>query len=82
MKSIVGALLIVALCIALLVVVYFAEELHLGHLAISLGVAVFGGLMYRITRWMRGPGSEFGTPVPSLGLTERELDKDTPEDRS
>ena len=59
MKSIVGAVLIVALCSALLVAVYFSEEWHLGHFGISLALAAFGGLIYRITRWLRGPGSEF-----------------------
>lgn len=71
-KKIAGTIAIFVLCGLILVVVALADQWHLGHYAISLSVVLFGGLIYRITRWMRGPGSEIGTPVPSLNLTERE----------
>ena len=79
MKTIVGGIAIFVLCGAIIITAMLAEEWHLGHWGISLGMAVFGALIYRITRWMRGPGSEFGTPVPSLDLTQRELEDDGPQ---
>jgi len=76
MRKIVGPILIVALCLVILgIAIVTAEfEMHeLGYfLILGVGVAV-----YHVTRWMRGPGSELGTPVPSLNLAERELDEES-----
>ena len=76
MKTIAGALAIVLLCCAILGVEVLAAQFELGEIAYFL-ILPIALAVYYVTRWMRGPGSELGTPVPSLNLSEHALDDDS-----
>jgi len=74
MKKLAGFILIVALAAAILAGGLIAANYGVSRIFIRFVLPLLALPIYWITRWMRGPGSEFGTPVPSLSLSERALD--------
>ena len=74
MRTVVGMTLNFLLCGVMLLTAVASGHHIWWRAAWYLLFAVFAALVYWISRWMRGPGSELGTAVPSLSLTERALD--------
>jgi len=78
LRTIVGTILVFSLCGLILAFAVWSGFHDLwGRVVRVVAYSMLAVAIYWSTRWIRGPGSELGTPVPSLDLAERTLNSDS-----